>query len=39
MACQQQSEIAMYSALVEERAIVFWAHESHETDDPANLKK
>jgi len=39
MACQQQSEIAMYSASVEERATVFWARESHETDDLANLKK
>jgi len=33
MACQQQSEITMYSASVEERAMVFWARESHETDD------
>jgi len=29
----------MYSALVEERAMVFWACESHETNDLANLKK
>jgi len=38
IACQQQSEIVMYSASMEERAIVFWAYESYETGDPANLK-
>jgi len=39
MAWQQQSEIAMYSASVDDKAMVFWALESQDTEDLANLKE
>ena len=39
MAWWQQSEIAMYLALIDDKVTVFWALESQDTEDPANLKK
>ena len=38
-ACQPVSDKATYSASVEDRAIVFWAHDCHVKMPPANLKK
>src|SRR5271170_7216175 len=38
-ACQLQSDNAMYSASVLDRATVFCAHDCHETTAPASWKK
>src|ERR1700735_410578 len=37
--CLLQSDSAMYSASVDERAIVFWAQDVQEMGPPANLRK
>src|ERR1700684_3626548 len=39
IACLEQSEIAIYSASMEESATVFWACDRQEMTPPANLKK
>ena len=39
MACQPVSDKAIYSASVEDRAMVFWARDCHVKMLPANLEK
>ena len=39
IACCEQSEIAIYSASIEDKAMVFWAWDLHKIMPLANLKK